>query len=37
MEREAGRTPLGADEVCALLDELASEGFCRREGGLWRA
>lgn len=37
MEREAGRTPLGADEVRALLDELASEGFCRREGGLWRA
>ena len=35
-EAKAGRRPLSAPEVRALLDELSSEGFCRQEGGAWR-
>lgn len=35
-EAKAGRRPLSAPEVRALLDELSSEGFCRQERGAWR-
>ena len=35
-EAKAGRRPLSAPEVRALLDELSSEGFCRQERGTWR-
>lgn len=34
-ERGAGRSPLSAADVRALLDELAAEGFCRPMNGLW--
>ena len=34
-EEKAGRRPIGADDVRALLDELSREGFCRAEGGAW--
>ena len=37
LEQKAGRTPLGAKDAHALLLELAAEGFCRQEGGIWRA
>ena len=37
LEQKAGRTPLGAKDARALLLELAAEGFCRQEGGIWRA
>lgn len=37
LEQKAGRTALSAEEVRALLSELAAEGFCRQEGGVWRA
>lgn len=37
LEQKAGRTALNAEEVSALLSELAAEGFCRQEGGVWRA
>lgn len=35
-ERGAGRVPPSEDDVRALLDELADEGFCRLSDGLWR-
>ena len=34
-EARAGRSPLGADDVRALLDELSAEGFCHEERGVW--
>lgn len=37
LEQKVGRTPLGAKDAHALLLELAAEGFCRQEGGIWRA
>ncbi len=36
IEREAGRLTLDATEVAGLLAELEHEGFCRREGDVWR-
>lgn len=37
LEQKAGRTAIGAKDARALLLELAAEGFCRQEGGIWRA
>lgn len=37
LEQKAGRLALSAEDVRALLFELAAEGFCRQEGGVWRA
>lgn len=37
LEQKAGRTAVGAKDARALLLELAAEGFCRQEGGIWRA
>ena len=37
LEQKAGRTAIGAKDAHALLLELAAEGFCRQEGGIWRA
>lgn len=37
LEQKAGRTAVGAKDAHALLLELAAEGFCRQEGGIWRA
>ena len=36
LEGKAGRSPLSAAEVCALLAELEREGFCRSADGAWR-
>ena len=36
-ELAAGREALFADDVEKLLDQLAKEGFCERERGLWHA
>ena len=36
-EVEAGREPVGAADAQALLEELAAEGFCRQEDGIWMA
>lgn len=35
-EEKAGRRPLSAPEVEALLDELSREGFCRPGDGAWQ-
>ena len=35
VEEKAGRRPIGAPEVEALLDELSREGFCRPGEGAW--
>ncbi len=35
VEGKAGRSPVDPVELEALLDELAREGFCRRESGTW--
>ncbi|WP_346697332.1 adenine glycosylase [Thermophilibacter mediterraneus] len=35
-EARAGRSALGAPDALALLEELAAEGFCRHENGVWR-
>ncbi|MCI1666000.1 MAG: adenine glycosylase [Atopobiaceae bacterium] len=37
VEVRAGRDPMDAPEVESILDELASEGFCSREGEVWSA
>ena len=34
-ERLAGREPVGEAYVLELLQELAAEGFCRNENGIW--
>ena len=34
-EREAGRGAVPAVDVQALLEELATEGFCHQEGDFW--
>ena len=36
VEEKAGRRPICAPEVEALLDELSREGFCRPGEGAWR-
>jgi len=36
-EVEAGREPVGVADARALLEELATEGFCRQEDGFWMA
>lgn len=36
-EVRAGRPPVGAADVEAILSELGREGFCRQDGDLWRA
>ena len=36
VEAKAGRRPICAPEVEALLDELSREGFCRPGDGAWR-
>ena len=36
-ERAAGREPVSEAAVASLLEELAREGFCREEDGVWRA
>ena len=36
VEEKAGRRPICAPEVEALLDELSREGFCRPGDGAWR-
>lgn len=35
VEEKAGRRPISASEVEALLDELSREGFCRPGDGAW--
>lgn len=35
VEEKAGRSPIGAREVGALLEELSREGFCRAGDGAW--
>ena len=35
-EVRAGRDPMGKNDVTSLLEELAREGFCHREGDLWQ-
>ncbi len=35
-EVRAGRDPMAEDDVTSLLEELAREGFCHREGDLWQ-
>lgn len=37
LEEAAGRAPVDEAYVHDLLNELAREGFCHLEGGLWRA
>lgn len=37
VEVEAGRSSLTCDDVSSLLEELAREGFCHREGDGWIA
>jgi A/G-specific adenine glycosylase len=34
-ELKAGRNELGGGEVEAILRELAGEGFCHQQGGIW--
>ena len=34
-EVKAGRSELGGEEVAAILRELAEEGFCHQQGGIW--
>ena len=36
-EEQAGRPPVGADGVRAILDELSAEGFCQSHDGYWGA
>ena len=36
-EIRAGREPVDEGDALALLEELAKEGFCQSEDGLWRA
>ena len=36
-EVAAGRSAISAQDAHALLAELAAEGFCRQQDGLWRA
>lgn len=37
MEVKAGRAPLSAGDVLALLEELEREGFCHRCGDIWHS